>query len=98
MSGRATLATARLRLATPATRISVARTAPARLGPPVLTSLELDPGAVRAEVADRGRADFPLAAPGLVDVPADRQPRPLLLDRPQQRRAAEVGVAAGVVA
>ena len=33
MSGRATLATARLRLATPATRISVARTSPARLGP-----------------------------------------------------------------
>src|ERR1700710_353306 len=32
MSGRATLATARLRLATAATRISVARTRPARFG------------------------------------------------------------------
>ncbi len=98
MSGRATLATARLRLATPATRISVARTSPARLGPLDSTAaLELDPGAGRAEVADRRRADLALAAPGLVDVAADRQPRPLLLDRPQQRRAAEFGaVGAGV--
>ena len=38
MSGRATLATARLRLATPATRISVARTTPARFG--LLDSIE----------------------------------------------------------
>src|SRR5215218_4765689 len=98
MSGRATLATARLRLATPATRISVARTSPARLGPPVCTRLELDPGAVGAEVADWGGADLPLAAPGLMDVAADGEPRPLLLDRRQQGRAAEVGVVAGAVA
>src|ERR1700709_28886 len=98
MSGRATLATARFRLATPATRISVPRTSPARLGPPVPTRLELDRGAVGAEVADRGRADFPSAAPRPLDVAADGKPPPRLADRAQQRRAAEVGVVAGAVA
>src|ERR1700709_751409 len=98
MSGRATLATARFRLATPATRSSVPGASAARLGPPDPTRLELDRGAVGAEVADRGRADFPFAAPGLVDVAADGKPRPLLLDLPQQRTHAEGGVVAGAVA
>lgn len=43
--------------------------------PPValaLGLLDLEPGALRPEVAERGVADLALAAPGLVDVAADR--------------------------
>ena len=52
--------------------------------------LDLDPGSLRAEVANRRAADLALATPGLVDVAADRQPRCLRFDRLQQRWAAEV--------
>src|SRR5215204_4294318 len=43
-----------------------------------------------AEVAYDGPADAALTAPGLVDVAADREPRPLLLNRREQRWAAEM--------
>ncbi len=64
MSGRATLATARLRLATAATRISAARTRPARLG--LLDSIGRAPtypsltrGHVRGRPRLKGLADEP---------------------------------------
>src|SRR5690348_11731089 len=97
MSGRATLATARLRLATAATRISAARTRPARLGAADSTGSHLDPGPLGTEVPHRRRADLALAAPGLVDVAADGEAGALLFDRPQQRLAAEAA-ATGTVA
>jgi len=40
---------------------------------PVDSGLDLEPGAGGAEIADRSLADLALAAPGLVDVTADRQ-------------------------
>lgn len=39
---------------------------------PTGSALDLEPGALRAEVADRGIADLALASPRLVDVAADR--------------------------
>lgn len=48
---------------------------------PVDSGLELEPGAGGAEIMDRGLADPTLAAPGLVDVTADRQDRALRFDR-----------------
>jgi hypothetical protein len=39
---------------------------------PAGSALDLEPGALRAEVVDRGVADLAVAAPGLVDVAADR--------------------------
>lgn len=48
---------------------------------PVNSGLDLEPGAGWAEVADRSLTDLALAAPGLVDVTADRQYRALRFDR-----------------
>src|SRR5512134_3493469 len=52
--------------------------------------LDLEQLTRRAEVDDRGGADLTPRTPGLVDVTADRELRTLLLDRPQDRLAAEV--------
>ncbi len=48
---------------------------------PVNSGLNLEPGADGAEIADRSFTDLALAAPGLVDVTADRQDRRLRFDR-----------------
>ena len=70
--------------------------------PPQVPPRRLSQGSIQVpvgpEVADGRLADQALAAPGLVDVAADGEPRLLLLDRPQQRRAAEVVAAAVRVA
>src|SRR6476469_2116115 len=60
--------------------------------------LGVEPGAGGAEVAHRRLADPALAAPGLVDVAADREPGSLLLDPAEQGLAAEVVAAAVGVA
>src|SRR5262245_50022214 len=59
---------------------------------------DFDQPAAGAEVDDPGGTDVVLGAPGLVDVPADRQRGALLLDRLEDRHAAEVIARAGCVA
>lgn len=48
---------------------------------PVNSGLDLEPGADGAKIADRSLTDLALAAPGLVDVTADRQQGALRFDR-----------------
>src|SRR5664279_5634850 len=79
-----------IRVRRPARPVSPPRTRLTRIKP-----LDLYPGAGGPEVAQRRAVDIARASPGLVDVAADGQPRPLFLDRVQQRRAAEVHVLAG---
>ena len=75
MSGRATLATARLRLATAATRISAARTRPGALGAARLQRPRTRSSAGGPRLRTGVSPILALASPRLVDVAADRQAR-----------------------